>query len=78
MISEYSCPYIFFSGKICGKPCVRSEGCHIHFNKRKRGPCTDCGKLTASASGRCQQHVRGYYVAQYYQRLLMLPSKTIF
>lgn len=69
MVGEYSCPYVFISGKICGKTCMRPEGCHIHLNKKKRHPCTDCGKLTASTSGRCQKHIRGYYVAQYYQRL---------
>jgi len=50
-------------------PCMRPEGCHIHLNKRQRHPCSECGKLTASVSGRCQQHIRGFYVTQYYQRL---------
>jgi hypothetical protein len=31
--------------------------------------CSDCGKPMASACGRCPDHVRGYYVTQYYNRL---------
>ncbi|PKK74864.1 hypothetical protein RhiirC2_774306 [Rhizophagus irregularis] len=38
---------------------------------RKRLPCSEpgCNKPTGSASGRCRQHIRGYYQIQYVNRL---------
>ena len=69
MIGEYSCPYIHNSGIVCSKPCIRPEGCRFHWKAKKRVPCSDCGKLTGSISGRCSLHTRGFYVTQYYNRL---------
>src|SRR6185437_15040146 len=69
MIGEYICQYIHNSGKICNTLCTRPEGCRLHYKAKKRVLCTDCGKPTASACGRCKIHKRGYYVAYYYQRL---------
>src|SRR5688572_22131167 len=69
MIGKYSCPYLCNTGKACGNPCIRPEGCWFHWKAKKRVPCSDCGKPTASACGRCPDHVRGYYVIQFYDRL---------
>lgn len=69
MIGEYSCPYLCNTGKACGNACIRSEGCRFHWKAKKRLPCSDCGKPTSSACGRCPLHIRGYYVTQYYNRL---------
>ena len=69
MIGEYSCPFLCNTGKACGNPCIRPKGCRFHWKAKKRVPCSDCGKPTASACGRCPLHVRGYYVIQHYNRL---------
>ena len=69
MIGEYSCPFLRNSGKACGNASTRPEGCRFHWKAKKRIPCSDCGKPTASACGRCPLHVRSYYVTQYYDRL---------
>jgi hypothetical protein len=69
MIGEYSCTFLCNSGKVCGRACIRPEGCRFHWKSKKRILCSDCGKPTASACGRCPDHVRGYYVTQYYNRL---------
>ena len=69
MIGEYSCPYLCNSGKACANACIRPEGCRFHWKAKKRVPCSDCGKPTASACGRCPSHIKGYYVVQYYNRL---------
>ncbi|GBC50832.1 hypothetical protein GLOIN_2v1769754 [Rhizophagus irregularis DAOM 181602=DAOM 197198] len=69
MIGEYSCPFLCNTGKACGNPSTRPEGCRFHWKAKKRIPCSDCGKPTASACGRCPLHIRGYYVTQHYNRL---------
>ena len=68
-IGGYICPFYHNSGEICGKSCMKPEGCHIHWKAKKRVPCSDCNKPTGSTSGRCPLHIRGYYVTQYYNRL---------
>ena len=69
MISKYSCPFLCNTEKACGNASTRPEGCRFHWKAKKRIPCSDCGKPTASACGRCPLHVRGYYVTRYYDRL---------
>src|SRR5688572_28621778 len=69
MIGEYSCPFLCNTGKACGNASTRPEGCRFHWKAKKRISCSDCGKPTASACGRCPLHVRGYYVTRYYDRL---------
>ena len=69
MIREYSCPYLCNTGKACNNPCICPEGCRFHWKAKKRVPCSDCGKPTSSACDRCPDHVRGYYVIQFYNRL---------
>ena len=69
MKADYICNYIHNSGKICGKACIRPEGCRLHYNTKNRYPCLECGKPTGSSSGRCYKHVRGYYQIQYYRKL---------
>ena len=69
MIGEYSCPFLCNTGKACGNGSTRLEGCQFHWKAKKRIPCSDCGKPTSSACGRCPLHVRGYYVTRYYDRL---------
>ena len=75
MHSEYSCSFIKFTGKTCGKSCMREEGCSIHWKyvrklaDKQLIPCSECGKLTRSHSGRCSIHIREFYTSQYYYRL---------
>ncbi|RGB24959.1 hypothetical protein C1646_747562 [Rhizophagus diaphanus] len=45
----------------CGRPCVRPEGCRIHWKTKPRFPCAVCGKPTGLSSGRCQSHIGSYY-----------------
>ncbi|CAB4420710.1 unnamed protein product [Rhizophagus irregularis] len=45
------------SRKALCRPCVRPEGCHIHWKTKSRFPCAVCGKPTGSSSGRCQSHI---------------------
>jgi len=30
MKGEYNCPYLLYSGKTCGRACIRPEGCRFH------------------------------------------------
>ena len=70
MIGEYNCPYKYYSGKICNKPCIRPEGCRLHWEK-KRPLCIKCGiKPTESESGRCTNCIGGYYVAKHYKNYI--------
>jgi hypothetical protein len=69
MIGEYTCDYLRNNGEICGTSCMRPEGCRFHYKAKKRFPCTDCGKPTGSESGRCYNHVRGFYMIRYINRL---------
>ncbi|CAB4443458.1 unnamed protein product [Rhizophagus irregularis] len=52
---------MYSSGSSCGRPCVRPEGCRIHWKTKSRFPCAVCGKPTGSSSGRCQSHIGSYY-----------------
>ena len=69
MRGKYICEYYYNSGEICGKGCIRPEGCHVHYKAKERKPCKECGKLTISKSEKCPLHIRGYYITQYYRRL---------
>ena len=69
MKTPYICDYLHNSGKICGKACIQPERCQHHWKTRKRYPCTDCGKPTATACGRYAEYIRGYYMMQYYNKL---------
>ena len=69
MMASYTCDYLHNSGKTCDKACTRPEGCRLHFKTRKHWPCSECGKPTATACGRCAEHIRGYYVIKYYNKL---------
>ncbi|RHZ82301.1 hypothetical protein Glove_109g190 [Diversispora epigaea] len=51
MIGEYTCPFYHNSGKVCGKTCMRPEGCSYHWKAKIRTPCIECGKPTGSTSG---------------------------
>ena len=57
----YSCPYTYIDGRVCGKKCYRKEGCHIHWKRRTRIPCGECGTPTASSYGMCTKHAGKYY-----------------
>ena len=74
MLGEYTCSYLHNSGNVCGRSCMRSEGCNLHWKVRPRFPCKECDKPTASLSGRCSLHVRGYYVSRHYFKLRKLAS----
>jgi len=36
MIGEYICPFYHNSGEICGRTCMRSEGCSYHWKAKKK------------------------------------------
>jgi len=57
----YSCPYTYIDGRVCEKKCYRKEGCHIHWRRRTRIPCGECGTPTASSYGMCTKHAGKYY-----------------
>ena len=69
MHGEYSCLFIKFTGKTCGKSCMCEEGCSIHWKyvrklaDKQLIPCSECGKLTRLYSGRCSIHIRGFYTS---------------
>jgi hypothetical protein len=67
-LGEYTCEFLLYTGEICGRTCMKAEGCCFHKNAIKRFPCTDCGKPTRSGSGRCPDHIRSYYVGRHYQK----------
>ncbi|GBC40926.2 hypothetical protein GLOIN_2v1786344 [Rhizophagus irregularis DAOM 181602=DAOM 197198] len=48
MIGEYTCEYLHNTGKPCGRPCVRPEGCRIHWKTKSRFPCAVCGFVKES------------------------------
>ncbi|RHZ54773.1 hypothetical protein Glove_423g87 [Diversispora epigaea] len=50
MIGEYTCPFYHNSGKVCGRSCMRVEGCSYHWKAKRRMPCIECGKPTGSTS----------------------------
>ena len=51
MLAKYTCKYLHNSGKVCGKACIRPEGCRHHYQTKKRYPCTECGKPTGDDCG---------------------------
>ena len=72
MYGEYTCPFIRYSGKICGRSCMREDGCSIHWKyvqklaNKQHVPCSECGRFTRSYSGRCPAHIKGFYVSKHY------------
>lgn len=66
MKGDYTCPFLHNSGNVCGKPCMRPEGCKLHYKAKQRHTCIECGKATGSISGRCRNHIRGFYVSRHY------------
>ncbi|RHZ86393.1 hypothetical protein Glove_51g46 [Diversispora epigaea] len=53
-----------------GTKFTHSEGCCFHYKALPHNPCSECGKPTRSISGRCQAHIRSFYVGRYYQKHL--------
>ncbi|CAH1767659.1 13303_t:CDS:2 [Entrophospora sp. SA101] len=78
MIAEYTCNYLHNSGETCNNPCIRPEGCRHHYRSKKHIPCTDCGKPTGSACGRCALHKRGFYMIRYVNKLRQFFCKNAF
>jgi len=76
MLAEYTCEYLYNSGKVCGNACTRVEGCRLYYQVKKRYPCTKCDKPTGSVSGRYRLHVRGYYTIQYVNKLREKTKKV--
>jgi hypothetical protein len=68
MIGEYTCEFLKPSGEVCGRTCMRPEGCCYHKNSKTRIACSECGKGIRSMSGRCPNHTRGFYVVRHYQK----------
>ncbi|CAH1770407.1 15264_t:CDS:1, partial [Entrophospora sp. SA101] len=49
---------------------MQPEGCCYHKNAIPRIPCSVCSKPNRSASGRCKDHIRGFYSSRYFQKHL--------
>ena len=51
MYGEYTCLFIKYSGEICGRSCMREEGCSIHWKyvrklaDKQLTPCKECVRL---------------------------------
>ncbi|GES88848.1 hypothetical protein GLOIN_2v1781203 [Rhizophagus clarus] len=48
MRAEFICQYISNEGNVCGRASTRKEGCKIHWKRRQRNSCKQCGKPTTS------------------------------
>ncbi|RHZ85311.1 hypothetical protein Glove_67g164 [Diversispora epigaea] len=70
MPTMYTCSFVDYSGEICMRRCTRSAGCCFYYKALAHNPCSECGKPTRSISGRCQAHIRSFYVGRYYQKHL--------
>ena len=68
MTGIYLCQYITNNKKICNKPCYRQEGCAIHWKRRQRVPCEQCGRPTASEYKLCNLHADKYHSRAHYYR----------
>ncbi|RIB03259.1 hypothetical protein C2G38_2123475 [Gigaspora rosea] len=68
MTRTYICQYLTNERKICGRPCYRQEGCAIHWKRRQRIPCLECGKPTASKYSLCNLHADKCYAKAFYYR----------
>jgi hypothetical protein len=68
MVGEYICGFLKPSGEVCKRTCMREGGCCYHKKSKIRVPCLECGKGTCSISGRCPNHIRGFYVVRHYQK----------
>ncbi|RIA84513.1 hypothetical protein C1645_742265 [Glomus cerebriforme] len=55
MIGEYFCPYLLNTGKAHGVPCMRPEGCHLHWKAKPRIPCSECASLN---------HTKNFWVSR--------------
>ena len=69
MLAKSTCDYLHNFGKVCGRACTQPEGCRHHYKCKKRIPCSDCGKPTGSACGRCNLRKRGFYMIRYVKKL---------
>ena len=66
MYGEYTCPFIHYSGKICGRCCMHEFGCSIHWKYVRKLvdkpliPCKEfgCKQRTRSDSGKCPDRKR--------------------
>ncbi|CAG8737136.1 14501_t:CDS:1, partial [Gigaspora rosea] len=68
MGGEYICQYRSNEGGVCGQACRRQEGCRIHWKRRQRIPCKQCGRSTASTYGLCNMHVNKCHSNAYYHQ----------
>ena len=68
MTGTYICQYPTNEGKICGRPCYRQEGCAIHWKRRQRVLCLECGKPTASKYSLCNLHADKCHAKAFYYR----------
>ena len=63
----YRCKYILRT-EVCGRDSYRPEGCGYHWKFPQRIPCKECGKLTYSTYGVCNNHVGKYQKRENYRR----------
>ena len=66
MVGPYICGYLKPSGEICKRTCRSDKGCCFHKNAKIRKRCSECDKGVVSKSGRCPDHIRGYYAVIHY------------
>ena len=68
----YRCTYIHRSGKICNRGCYHPEICFIHRNSPSQVFCKECGKLSYSRYGYCDDHARKHRKREQYHRKRMV------
>jgi len=59
-----------------GRPCYRQEGCAIHWKRRQRVPCLECGKPTASKYSLCNLHADKCHAKAFYYRNKLSKNGT--
>ena len=77
MIGEYTCPFLHNSGDVCGRSCMRPEGCCYHYKAKQRIICIKCDKVTGSQSGLCTEHVKSYNASQHYNKYLKKHKRKL-
>nr|CAG8638938.1 5276_t:CDS:2 [Entrophospora candida] len=60
----YRCSYILRTGEECNRGCYHPKGCKVHRDSPIRIPCKECGKLTWSTYGFCEDHSGGQIIVE--------------
>jgi len=65
----YPCEYVHpRSGRSCTRGSYEPGRCHVHRKSPEWYLCPECGKLTCSKYGRCDEHAMKYRKRDQYNR----------